>query len=98
VRTWGPRKNRYGRIPDTDVRITYTINPITGCWETNKAPKARKMWLKHKGAIPKGLWVLHHCDNNRCVNLDHLYLGTPKDNLQDAIIRGRAPQCIPNSK
>lgn len=41
------------------------------------------------GPIPDGLWVLHHCDNPKCVRPDHLFLGTAKDNTQDALNKGR---------
>lgn len=34
-------------------------------------------------------WVLHHCDNGRCVNPHHLYEGTPQDNVRDRDSRGR---------
>lgn len=35
------------------------------------------------------LCVLHHCDNPRCVNIDHLYTGTVKDNVRDKVSRDR---------
>lgn len=49
----------------------------------------RWSWVLHKGAIPVGLLVLHHCDNRRCVNPEHLFLGTARDNTQDMIRKGR---------
>lgn len=49
----------------------------------------RWAWRLARGEIPAGLWVLHRCDNRVCVNPDHLWLGTAKDNTQDMLAKGR---------
>ncbi len=41
------------------------------------------------GKIIKNMCVLHQCDNRKCVNPNHLWLGTKKDNTQDMINKNR---------
>lgn len=50
---------------------------------------SRIMWRETFGPIPSGMSVLHSCDNPPCVNPMHLFLGTQKDNVMDAIRKGR---------
>lgn len=49
----------------------------------------RLSYEMHNGPIPKDLMVLHKCDNRRCCNPEHLYLGTNTDNIRDRDLRGR---------
>ena len=49
----------------------------------------RQAWEEAFGPIPKGMRVLHRCDNPRCYNVDHLFLGTQGDNVRDAVAKGR---------
>lgn len=49
----------------------------------------RAAWILFVGEIPDGLLACHKCDNPNCVNPDHLFIGTHKDNMQDAKRKGR---------
>jgi hypothetical protein len=49
----------------------------------------RVSWELSKGEIPDGLLVLHTCDNPSCVNPNHLFVGTNKDNIDDRSKKGR---------
>lgn len=59
-------------------------------WYKGKSISAHRLsYLLFKGEIPKGMCILHSCDNKRCINPEHLSVGTNKENTQDALRKGR---------
>jgi len=89
-----------------------------GCWEwtayknkdgygtisSNFRPKMahRASYEIYHGEIPKGMLVLHRCDNPGCVNPDHLFLGSSADNVADKVTKNRQARGVsharPNAK
>lgn len=80
------------------LRNCAVVSP-SGCWLKSGVEDGRYGWFRtngrlvraHRaaweainGPIPNGLYVCHRCNNKRCMNPEHLYLGTPSQNARDA--------------
>jgi hypothetical protein len=46
-------------------------------------------WELKYNKVPDGLYVCHHCDNKLCCNTNHMFLGTPLDNMLDKVRKRR---------
>lgn len=55
----------------------------SACFMSRVIAAHRLSWILHRGEVPVGKFVLHTCDNRRCVNPGHLWIGTLKDNAID---------------
>ena len=72
--------------PDGYV-LVWTPNSSGTGWKRARAH--RIAWIEKNGPIPKGKFICHRCDNPSCMNVDHLFLGSPRDNSIDMAQKGR---------
>jgi hypothetical protein len=96
-------EDRFWEKVNRDGPIQYHMD--TPCWEwihtlwpsgygkfkcEHKNKRANRVaWVITYGKIPDGMLVLHDCDNPKCVNPEHLFLGTHLDNAKDREQKGR---------
>jgi hypothetical protein len=72
-----------------NVRLTPTRSYATIEYRTKRYFAHRLSYIAHRGPIPKGLLVCHRCDNPACIAIEHLFLGTPRQNCEDMWQKGR---------
>ncbi len=68
-------------------RGTFNIKRANG--KRSPEPAYRTSWKLYVGEIPDGISVCHRCDNELCINPDHLFLATHRENMLDMFLKGR---------
>jgi hypothetical protein len=104
--------SEYNEIEDYLLNIR--LDEQTGChiWEGSVSPNGygvcdmfgvtysahKYAWIQEHGEVEDGKIIMHSCDVRRCVNVEHMSLGTKKDNTQDMISKGRQNWATPTRK
>jgi len=87
---------------DWEARFWSKVDKTSGCWiwkdqldaegygrlYLNRLAHTLAWELSH-GSIPDGMKICHSCDVRSCVRIDHLFIGTQKDNMNDAALKCR---------
>lgn len=73
------------------LKHKYGLVSVTFNGKRKSVPAHRAVWMATHGCfdLPPSVYICHRCDNPRCVNIEHLFAGTPSDNARDKISKGR---------
>ena len=88
-------KRFFDKVKKTDSCWIWTGATYTGLgygqiWLNRKQKLAHRISYEiHKGPIPKGMCICHTCDNRKCVNPLHLFVGSKSDNVFDMMKKKR---------
>lgn len=72
------------------INMGYGVTSLRG----KREQAHRASWMVFVGEIPNGMQINHKCHNKMCINPDHLYVGTQKENMRDMEDAGRAVRCV----
>ncbi len=91
--TWVEESCQYPELGNCFVCTSHHIGNagyVSYLWNGIVTHMSRFIYEQCFSPIPNNLHVLHKCDNRKCINPEHLFLGTNKDNACDRTIKGRS--------
>jgi hypothetical protein len=93
-RRWLVRVMKQVKVDPAGCWLWQGFKGHTGYAQINYRGKSlnghRMMWIIHRGIkLVTEQYVLHRCDVRHCLNPDHMWIGTAKDNNNDCARKGR---------